>query len=49
MIKKGIHPNRIISKGYGARQLVNQCNRGVECTDEEHAKNRRTEFVIIKM
>ncbi len=49
MIARGISPHRIISKGYGASELVNHCSREIECTDEEHAKNRRTEFVIIKM
>ena len=49
IIKRGISPNRITAKGYGATQLVNHCSREVECDEEEHAKNRRTEFVIISM
>ena len=49
IISKGIDSRRITGKGYGANQLVNQCTRGVDCTDAQHAKNRRTEFVIIKM
>lgn len=49
IISKGIDPTRITGKGYGETQLINQCSDGVKCTEAEHAKNRRTEFVIIKM
>jgi outer membrane protein OmpA-like peptidoglycan-associated protein len=38
---------RISAHGYGETQLVNNCSDGVRCSDEEHARNRRTEFVII--
>lgn len=48
MIDLGINSTRITGKGYGATQLVNKCSRDVECTDAQHAKNRRTEFVVIK-
>jgi hypothetical protein len=27
--------------------ILNQCVNGVECTDEEHRYNRRTEFKIL--
>jgi len=41
---KGINENRIRSKGYGEDKLINQCVNGVECKDESHQMNRRTEF-----
>lgn len=47
IISKGINPNRISAKGYGETQLVNKCSNGVKCTEAEHQKNRRTEFVIV--
>lgn len=47
IIKSGIPKTRIVAKGYGETQLVNQCKNGVECSDAEHRKNRRTEFKII--
>jgi peptidoglycan-associated lipoprotein len=47
IISKGISPNRIIAKGYGESQLVNQCADGVTCTEDEHQLNRRTEFKVI--
>jgi peptidoglycan-associated lipoprotein len=47
LIKKGVAPDRIVAKGYGETQLLNKCANGVDCTDEEHRLNRRTEFKII--
>lgn len=49
IIGKGIDPSRITGKGYGESQLINECSDGVDCTEAQHAMNRRTEFVIIKM
>jgi len=47
IIEQGIEAERIVAKGYGESQLVNHCANGVRCSDEEHRKNRRTEFKII--
>ena len=49
MVLKGINAERIISKGYGEMQLVNNCSSFVKCTPEQHQANRRTEFKIVKM
>lgn len=46
IISKGINAKRITAKGYGEQKLVNRCGNGVECTDEEHQQNRRTEIKI---
>ncbi|MGZ4040438.1 MAG: OmpA family protein [Bacteroidia bacterium] len=46
IISQGISPNRITAKGYGETKLLNRCGNGVECTEEEHAQNRRLEFRI---
>ena len=53
-IKKKIkNPQRIYGKGYGESKLkVNcPCEGAVksDCSEEEHQKNRRTEFIIMKM
>ncbi|SDD06125.1 OmpA family protein [Pedobacter soli] len=48
IISKGINKNRITAKGYGETQLLNKCANGVNCTEEEHQLNRRTEFKIVK-
>ncbi|MEY4288080.1 MAG: hypothetical protein RLZZ30_168 [Bacteroidota bacterium] len=47
IISKGISPERIIAKGYGEFQLKNRCANDVECTEEEHQQNRRTELRIL--
>lgn len=52
-IKKRIsNPERIYGKGYGETKLVNGCTCEEkvlsECSEEEHQKNRRTEFIIVK-
>lgn len=49
MIKKGIAADRLSGKGYGETQLVNKCADGIDCTEEEHQLNRRSEFIIVAM
>ncbi|MGZ4044123.1 MAG: OmpA family protein, partial [Bacteroidia bacterium] len=46
MTAKGINKKRLKAVGYGETRLLNKCVNGVECTDEEHKVNRRTEFKI---
>lgn len=46
LIEKGISASRLTAKGYGERQLVNNCSNGVDCTPEEHQLNRRSEFIV---
>lgn len=48
IVSRGIDRNRITARGYGETQLLNRCSNGVECTEEEHQLNRRTEFKIVK-
>ena len=49
IIRRGITKDRIKPKGYGESQLINECSDGVECPEEMHQQNRRTEFKIIKI
>ena len=46
LIKQGVASHRIIAKGYGATQLVNGCEKGVPCSEEEHQMNKRVEFIV---
>lgn len=48
IVKNGIDKARISGKGYGESKLINNCADGVTCSEEEHAKNRRTEFQIAR-
>lgn len=49
IISKGIDKSRLIAKGYGESELLNDCKNGVECDDKTHEQNRRTEFKILNM
>jgi outer membrane protein OmpA-like peptidoglycan-associated protein len=46
LVRKGIDARRLLAKGYGESQLVNDCKcEGavkVNCTEEQHQENRRT-------
>jgi len=46
LVLNGINSARMTAKGYGETMLVNDCADGVECTEEEHQLNRRTEFKV---
>jgi outer membrane protein OmpA-like peptidoglycan-associated protein len=46
LLSKGISKWKIKSAGYGESRLLNNCSDGAECTEEQHAKNRRIEFQI---
>ena len=46
LVSLGIDPKRITTKAAGESQPRNQCVDGVECTEEEHQYNRRTEVRI---
>ncbi|HMQ01042.1 MAG TPA: OmpA family protein, partial [Cyclobacteriaceae bacterium] len=49
LISRGIASDRMVARGYGESRLLNHCADGVECTEEEHQKNRRTEFKILEI
>ncbi len=46
LVSHGIKADRIDAVGYGESQILNQCINGIDCTEEEHRLNRRTEFKI---
>jgi outer membrane protein OmpA-like peptidoglycan-associated protein len=43
---KDIPASRLSAKGYGESKLVNRCGNGINCSENEHQLNRRTEFLI---
>ncbi|MFC5283302.1 OmpA family protein [Pedobacter alpinus] len=47
LVKKGIAASRVSVQYYGKSRLVNGCTDGVDCSEAEQQKNRRTEFEII--
>jgi outer membrane protein OmpA-like peptidoglycan-associated protein len=48
LTSKGIGKSRLKSKGFGESQPVNQCTDGVECSEQKHQENRRTEFIVLE-
>lgn len=46
VISKGIPAGRISGKGYGESEPKIDCKEA--CTEEQHAQNRRSEFLIVK-
>lgn len=54
LVDNGIDSLRLVPKGYGERELVNNCScedgegPGIDCTEKEHQQNRRTTFGILR-
>ncbi|MBK9177504.1 MAG: OmpA family protein [Flavobacteriales bacterium] len=49
LVRKGVPADRITARGYGERKLVNHCSDEVECDEEGHQANRRTEFKVTRI
>jgi len=47
LVSVGIDRSRLRPKGYGESEPRNRCRDGVSCTEQEHARNRRTEVRIL--
>ena len=48
IVSRGISRERLVPMGYGERQLRNRCADFVDCTEEEHQNNRRTEVKVLR-
>ena len=46
LVSKGIAPERLSGKGFGESQLLNDCADGVPCSEAEHQRNRRSQFIV---
>lgn len=44
---QGIATNRLIARGAGESELLNKCADGIECSEDQHSINRRTEFKVV--
>jgi outer membrane protein OmpA-like peptidoglycan-associated protein len=47
LVTKGIARNRLNPHGYGESEPRNTCSDGANCTEQEHARNRRTEVRVL--
>lgn len=48
LVQNGIQRSRLVAKGYGETRLLNHCGNNVECSEELHQENRRTEIKVLK-
>jgi len=48
LVSRGIAPLKIEYSGFGETQLLNHCDDGVECSEEEHAINRRSIIKVVR-
>ena len=49
LVQKGISPNRISATGYGEAYLRNDCDDGIDCPENQHQINRRTEVRVMSI
>lgn len=49
IMEQGIDSNRVKARGYGESELLNHCSNQVNCSEEEHQINRRSEFIVIEL
>jgi outer membrane protein OmpA-like peptidoglycan-associated protein len=49
LAQKGVARSRMRGVGKGESEPVNSCGDGVQCTEAEHQRNRRTEFKILSI
>jgi outer membrane protein OmpA-like peptidoglycan-associated protein len=47
LVSQGIERNRVKPIGYGESEPRNICQDGVSCTEQDHARNRRTEIKML--
>ncbi|MBX2829350.1 MAG: OmpA family protein [Flavobacteriaceae bacterium] len=47
LVRAGIDRSRLTGRGFGETQLQNGCANGVRCSETEHQRNRRSEFIVI--
>ena len=47
-VDNGIEKERLSIQGLGETKLLNRCKNGIDCSEEEHKLNRRTEFIFSK-
>lgn len=49
LLGSGISESRVLARGYGETELLNECDDTANCTASQHKVNRRTEIKIISL
>lgn len=47
LVNQGIDRSRLTAKGFGEEKPLNDCTKPTGCTNEQYAKNRRSEFTEV--
>ena len=47
LVMHGVNENKIKPVGYGEGKPVNNCVNNIKCSEDEHQRNRRTEFKVL--
>jgi len=47
LVSRGIAVQRLQANGFGESQLKNKCANGIDCSEDEHRLNRRSEFMVV--
>jgi outer membrane protein OmpA-like peptidoglycan-associated protein len=47
LVAKGINKDKIMAVGYGESKPINNCINDIICSEENHQRNRRTEFKVL--
>ncbi|HKM93772.1 MAG TPA: OmpA family protein [Prolixibacteraceae bacterium] len=48
LLKSGVSTEKVEYSGYGETKLLNHCDDGIECSEEEHALNRRSIIKVVR-
>ncbi|MDA3880875.1 MAG: OmpA family protein [Prolixibacteraceae bacterium] len=48
LVENGIDSELVEYTGFGETQLLNHCDDGIECSDDEHAINRRSIIKVVR-
>lgn len=47
LVSKGIEKTRLSARGYGETKPLNECVNGINCNEDQHQQNRRTEIKVL--
>jgi len=47
LLEHDVQRSRLVSRGYGESDLLNDCTSFVDCTEKQHLINRRTELKVL--
>lgn len=49
LVRMGVPSQRLSGRGYGESRPVNRCKNDIDCSEDEHQANRRTEFKVTNL